>query len=336
MLFQSLDAKAGTQIKNYVEQSEYYMQNFKVHRDSEFSEYDDIDLTKLHNQRNAEIDIVKDRKKNIDVYRREINKRGTMKQNPKYESVADIEVDQEVDEDKLIELYVKKQEQKAKLSEQLRDRQSRLMHLNDEIRKYDLRVMKTTEMDRVRGELGELKGSWNLIRLSLEDKLKFIEKLHRKHHEEVHDYNKFSENIDKSKFIGRMKKLTFELVTDEKTLHVSLDDLIRTRDQLKIFIERVRRDVGEEEKNYQYLKQKLLELDGSMDNANKELRIQIDKMKVEMIRINNYSIDISRNPAAAIERISNPILELLNTKIDEYILTLTVNLTNKRQNYLDV
>lgn len=55
-----------------------------------------------------------------------------------------------------------------------------------------------------------------------------------------------------------------------------------------------------------------------------------------MIRINNYSIDIARNPAAAIERISNPILELLNTKIDEYILTLTVNLSNKRQNYLDV
>jgi len=47
-----------------------------------------------------------------------------------------------------------------------------------------------------------------------------------------------------------MKKLTFELVTDEKSLHMSLDELIRTRDQLKIFIERVKRDVGEEEKNY--------------------------------------------------------------------------------------
>lgn len=210
------------------------------------------------------------------------------------------------------------------------------MHLNDEIRKYDLRVMKTSEMERLRGELGDLKLNWSTIRMSLEDKLKFIEKIHRKHHEEVNDYNKFSDNIDKSKFVGRMKKLTFELVTDEKTLHVSLDDLIRTRDQLKIFIERVKRDVAEEEKNYQYLKQKLLELDGSMDNANKELRIQIDKMKAEMIRINNYSIDIARNPAAAIERISNPILELLNTKIDEYILTLTVNLSNKRQNYLDV
>jgi len=60
------------------------MQNFKAHRDSEFSEYDDIDLTKLHNQRNAEIDIVKDRKKNIDVYRRDINKRGTMAAYSKY------------------------------------------------------------------------------------------------------------------------------------------------------------------------------------------------------------------------------------------------------------
>lgn len=84
------------------------MQNFKAHRDSEFSEYDDIDLTKLHAQRNADIDIVKDRKKNIEVCRRVLNKRGTKKILNKYETVGDIEVDQEVDEDKLIELYVKK------------------------------------------------------------------------------------------------------------------------------------------------------------------------------------------------------------------------------------
>jgi hypothetical protein len=37
-----------------------------------------------------------------------------------------------------------------------------------------------------------------------------------------------------------------------------------------------------------------------------------------MVRVNNYSIDMANNPAAAIENISNPILEKLNMQIIKY------------------
>jgi hypothetical protein len=41
-------------------------------------------------------------------------------------------------------------------------------------------------------------------------------------------------------------------------------------------------------------------------------------MKGEMRKVNNYSIDVAKNPAAAIMKISDPILELLNYKVDDY------------------
>ena len=37
-----------------------------------------------------------------------------------------------------------------------------------------------------------------------------------------------------------------------------------------------------------------------------------------MQKLHNYSIDIANNPAQAIESISNPILALLNLRVDDY------------------
>ncbi len=51
-----------------------------------------------------------------------------------------------------------------------------------------------------------------------------------------------------------------------------------------------------------------------------------------MQRLNNYSIDIARNPAAAIQKISDPILNLINAKIDEYVKILIENLGVKKAN----
>jgi hypothetical protein len=39
--------------------SEYYLQNFHHTRDSEFSEYDDLDLTNIKEARKAEIELIR-------------------------------------------------------------------------------------------------------------------------------------------------------------------------------------------------------------------------------------------------------------------------------------
>lgn len=53
-------------------------------------------------------------------------------------------------------------------------------------------------------------------------------------------------------------------------------------------------------------------------------------MKKEMDHINNYSIDIAKDPAKAIQRISDPILELLNAKVEHFEDSLKENLALRK------
>lgn len=66
-------------IKNYIETAEDFIKNFKGTRDSEFSEYEELDLTKLREARHAEIVAIRDKNTNIDIYRVNRKKRGARK-----------------------------------------------------------------------------------------------------------------------------------------------------------------------------------------------------------------------------------------------------------------
>jgi|LauGreDrversion4_2_1035121.scaffolds.fasta_scaffold137596_2 hypothetical protein len=66
------------------------------------------------------------------------------------------------------------------------------------------------------------------------------------------------------------------------------------------------------------LRKKMLQNDGNAAKSNEILKSQVEKMRAEMVRVNNYSIDMANNPAEAIENISNPILEKLNMQIIKY------------------
>ena len=61
------------------------------------------------------------------------------------------------------------------------------------------------------------------------------------------------------------------------------------------------------------------------------MKKQIEKMRIEMQRINSYSIDMSTNPSQAIQKISDPILELLNLKVEECEQKLTEYLIRKKE-----
>ena len=41
-------------------------------------------------------------------------------------------------------------------------------------------------------------------------------------------------------------------------------------------------------------------------------------MRKEILKVNSYSIDMSNNPAQAIQKISDPILELMNLKVEDF------------------
>lgn len=48
-------SKTGTNIKNYIENADEYIRNFSPARNSEFSEHSEMDMTRLHESRHAEI-----------------------------------------------------------------------------------------------------------------------------------------------------------------------------------------------------------------------------------------------------------------------------------------
>ncbi len=59
----------------------------------------------------------------------------------------------ETDEDHLITSLQNKRQGKAKFVEQVRDRQSKMMQLNEKIRKFDLKKVKEDEYDGLRSQI---------------------------------------------------------------------------------------------------------------------------------------------------------------------------------------
>jgi hypothetical protein len=57
---------------------------------------------------------------------------------------------------------------------------------------------------------------------------------------------------------------------------------------------------------------------GERGDNNNKLRIQIEKMKEEMHKVSLYSINIANDPASAIKKLSDPILDLMNAKVEDY------------------
>ena len=129
------------------------------------------------------------------------------------------------DESELISIFQRKHENKARFAEAIRERQQRMMDINEGIRSHDLRQVREEELDRVKAQMSELNGNWDVLKRSIEEKLKFCEKIHRKHEEEVKEYKAIAEDVEFGKFGQKLKGLTFELQGDKKSLEKSVDEL---------------------------------------------------------------------------------------------------------------
>ena len=53
-------------------------------------------------------------------------------------------------------------------------------------------------------------------------------------------------------------------------------------------------------------------------------------MKYEMKQVQLYSIDIAKDPVKAIQKICDPILDLINVKVEDYEAQLKENMLNKK------
>jgi len=72
------------------------------------------------------------------------------------------------------------------------------------------------------------------------------------------------------------------------------------KQKVNIYLERAGRDYQDELQKYEMLKKQIVDNDGNADVTNDRLRVHIEKMKKEMEQINNYSIDIAKDPSKTI------------------------------------
>ena len=204
------------------------------------------------------------------------------------------------------------------------------------IRKYDIKQVRDDEVEKLSNEMIELNLKWGSLKTSLDEKLRFCEKIHKKHTEEVSEYERLSDNLDKGRFNQKVKKITFEILNEKKQVNSNMKEMQEEREKLKIYLDRAKKDLVEEKERTLILMKKLSEIDGKAEETNERMRDQMMKMKSEMEKINNYSIDISKDPARAIQRISDPVLELLNLKVEDYEEQLKENLAQNKKAQQDL
>ena len=178
-------------MKTMIEDSDYYLKNFKPSRDSEFSSggMNGPDLDKMKQLRsNRHQEIPPSDRSNIQIIK--IDKRNASRSPirsvspPKnrgrslersHQDVGDLEAEVEADEDRLLKSIQSKRDAKAKFVEQVRDRQERIMQINEQIRRYDLKVVKETEIDTVKRQVAVINDHWAQMKQELENRFKYCE-----------------------------------------------------------------------------------------------------------------------------------------------------------------
>jgi len=74
------------------------------------------------------------------------------------------------------------------------------------MREFDVNIIKSEQIDQAKDMVSGLSTQWEDLRNKLEEKLKFCRSMHRKHHQEVENYEELEELFDQSKFKNKLKK----------------------------------------------------------------------------------------------------------------------------------
>ena len=116
---------------------------------------------------------------------------------------------------------------------------------------------------------------WKYLQNSLEEKVKFCQKIHTKHHEEVEEYKKYEENMDKDKFNLKLKKTIFKLEKERHSVNDNVEDLRKELAVLRVKAERKRKELAEEVQKYESLKNII----AKDDNQEERLRQELNKLR---------------------------------------------------------
>ena len=86
------------------------------------------------------------------------------------------------------------------------------MHkISKALRKYDLKKIKKQEIEDLNLTIGNLKSEWTRLKRSLHEKSKFVEKIQKRHKEEVETYEEFCDYLEPGSLKDKLKKTIKDL-----------------------------------------------------------------------------------------------------------------------------
>lgn len=88
-----------------------------------------------------------------------------------------------------------------------------------------------------------MKLEWERIQTGLEEKMKFCERMHKKHHEEVAEYEQHGDGMDRERINLNMKRATFEMKTERSDLQKQPEEMEFDKKKIEISIKMAKKDL---------------------------------------------------------------------------------------------
>ena len=167
--------------------------------------------------------------------------------------------------------------------------------------------------------LQRLKDNWADLKGFLKKQVDCLEDVKERHEEDVDNYKQFVDYIEPSSLKEKLQGALAKLEKATRNLDKPVEKLREKRDILLAHRDREQTKLEEMEQKNAKIRAKV-DMPEDMKQSSSQkvqgMRDQMNEMRNKMKDLEKNAIDIGRNPAKAIETISNPLLDKLQEEVN--------------------
>lgn len=106
---------------------------------------------------------------------------------------------------------------------------SRLIEIGKMLRKYDLKTIRTQELEQLTLTLHNLKTDWSELKASMQEKVKFVQEVQTRHKKEVLSFESFCDYLEPKSFNEKLRLQIRQIHTQETLLTQPVSELEKTK-----------------------------------------------------------------------------------------------------------
>jgi len=152
----------------------------------------------------------------------------------------------------------------------------------------------------------------------MQEKVKYIQDVQNRHKSEIIQFEQFCDYLEPGSFQEKLRLQIRQLHTQESLLHKPVKDLERQRDMLTALRDRKVEELDDVEKKNERLRERISKEQALREEENEKnvvylsdqqkkvisMRSKIKTIKDKMLELDKNTINIGRNPAKAISKVS--------------------------------